>query len=215
MSVTVEDVLAGLAAQAAQVDFRKPDPLVMEAREQLVGEPRFELRRFFKRERMPRSIRTASGHGTRTPKQSALRDIIADALSGMPKKSWAALLTAERVDAQARAQLTLYLVKEARRSRRRDSFWPERIKRRPCRCRRAPSSEYLRDLVQLAVLHLEHPEEFRTFDARAQWFGVSRRNWCRQMEQPFSVLTSRATAWHEGAIKHIEHRLRLQRQDTG
>ena len=212
MSVTVEDVLAGLVAHAAHGDFRKPDPLVLEARDRMVGKPRFELREFFG-ERLPGKITTASGRGTRSVKKSARQVIVADALSGMPRKSWAALLTIMG-DVTARDELVGFALKEARRSRRRDRFWPDRILRRRCRCHRAPSDDYLEDLVQLAILHYEYPEVWKTYTARADWFGVSRRNWERVMEDPFRFLSMRVWGWNEGAIKHIVQRLKMQRQPT-
>jgi hypothetical protein len=212
--LTPEDVLKALVAHAAAVDFRKPDPLVMAARESKVGKTRptpwwsvLDL------ERGP-SIRSAKGHDERRISTASLHEIATDALIGMPKNSWNVVQTSIGMTGQARDNVTEKLLKEAWKSRKRDRFWPDSLNRKACPCHRAATQNYVEDLVELALLHLEHPIRFGTHDARAEWFGLSSAHWRRTMLQPYDVVSRPVWAWYKSGLDHIKYRLALRRRQT-
>lgn len=218
--MTPERVLSALAAHAQTLDVGRPDPLVMEAAEkQLAGiKPgKFKVVRDEETGEIDvaqswLALRTAQGKGTRGIGKTQLHEAAADALAGMPKRHWQALQVAIGIDLAAREAVIRRLLREAWKSRKRDNFWPASVDRQFCSCGRAPSADYVRDLVELAVKQLEHPQDFATHWQRARWFGFSERHWRRIMVQPFDVVSGQAWAWYHAGIGYIHRRLKRRRE---
>jgi hypothetical protein len=162
------------------------------------------------------SLRTALGRDTRRISRSALHEAAADALSGMPLRYWQALQVAIGIDSQARDAVYNRLLRTARSSQKRDDFWPDKIERRRRARRHAPAPDYVPDLVELAVMHLEHPDQFATHHQRAQWFGLADSKWhLHNMQKPFDLVSKRAWSWYDAGIGYMTNRLNRQRRETG
>lgn len=218
--MTPEQVLSALAAHAQSLDVGRPDPLVMEAAEARLGgiKPgKFKVVRDDETGDIDvaqswLALRTAQGHGTRSVGKSRLHEAAADALVGMPKRHWQALQVAIGIDMTAREAVVRRLMRAAWQSQKRDNFWPVSVDRQVCSCGRAPAGNYTRDLVELAVRQLEHPQDFATHWQRARWFGFSERHWRRIMVQPFDVVSGQVWGWYHAGIGHIHRRLRRRRE---
>lgn len=221
--IEAEDILAALLAHGQQLDGRRPDPLVEAVRESKVGRVRAGNWRAVRgpdgkidvAASWP-SLRTALGRDHRRINKNALHEVAADALLKMPKRPWQVLQTAIGANLRAREDVVAWLTREAWRAKKRDRYWPDKVARKACSCHRAAAPNYMHDLVQLAVLQLEHPIRFKTHDQRAQWFGLSNPHWRAVMQKPYDTISAPLwSKYHEG-IGHIELRLasRSRRAET-
>lgn len=167
-----------------------------------------------------KGLHTAKGTQSRSGKRpetiDTLNDIASDGLRGMPQThmraiEWAIL---NQADAGERLFRKLYRLGQVSRSDARSGSWPARLRRKRCACGRAPSDDYLPDLVTLALLELAHPERFSTHEKRATWFGLSVQHWKTTMRHPYGILRDRSMSWFDLAIDHIERQLRRRAREN-
>lgn len=214
--MTPERILAALVAHAQTVDFRRPDPLVMTERhapakrgaaweawltqDELAAAQRWH------------GIRTALGRDTRSMKRTALHEAAADALRGMPKHCLCAIYTSIQADAGARERIANKLERIATKSRAHDNFWPEEIRRSPGVDGRTANPNYAPDLIELAIRELEYPADINTHARRAEWFGVSERNWYKVVRKPYNLLSGNVWMWYYVAIGDTQRAIARNRR---
>ncbi|HNP65505.1 MAG TPA: hypothetical protein PKH39_16350, partial [Woeseiaceae bacterium] len=184
--MTPEDVLAALAARSPHGDFRRPDPIVEAARTPgRIGKKRPKnWRTIFAAEKTDQrgpSIKSAIGNDQRRVNRSATHEAAVDALKRIPKRAFQALQVSVGIDGEPRNALFDSLLAEARESKARDKFWPTVIVRQRTPGDIRPNPDYVPDMVELALLHLQNPAALATHESRARWFRVSHITWRRKL----------------------------------
>jgi hypothetical protein len=215
--MTPENILASLVAHGHQLDYGRPDPLIMEARADLVGKTKPVNWSVLTAEhgidpRLLVAIRSADGSQSRSGSTHSVAEVAADALVGMSGRSWNTIQVAVGMSSTARASLQRSLARVARQLQQRERIWPDTIRRQCCSCGRTAAEDYIPDLVELALMHLEQPMALRQQTTRAQWFGMSERNWHRVAARPFDQVAAHLWSWYFAGIGHIQGRLRRRNQ---
>lgn len=217
--MTPEDILGALVTHSAQLDFGKPDPLIMAARDEKIGKVRPQNWRLLVRdadgtsrvELWPRTT-SALGSQTRTASSHSIAEIAADALIGLHERNWHALQCSIGIGEAVRPALTARLERIAYRMKNGERVWRNKIRRRRCVCGRTASTDYVPDLVELAICHLEQPWTFRYERTRAEWFGLTESHWHAVARRPFDQVAAHIWSWYFAGIGHIQHRIIQRRQ---
>ena len=211
--MTPEQVLSALVTHSQSLHMGTPDPLVMAVREEKIGKKRplnwSLLRRGDDREYIEiwPSVRSAQGRDSGRISRFSIAEVAAYALVGMPDRNWQALQCAIGVGDNARGAIFARVHTKAIRSREDDQFWPAKVRRRRCACGRAPAQDYLLDIVELSIRQLEDPVVYNTNHARADWFGMSERNWYGVMRRPYDAVSAHLWFWYHAGIGHIQNRV--------
>ena len=210
--VTPEQVLAALVSHSQKLDFGTPDPLIIEARDSKIGKARPINWRLLGRsideqiELWP-ATRSALGKQKIQISRYSIAAVAVDALLGMFDRNWHALQLSIGVGEAVRPILVRRLIRTANRMKNEERIWPNRIRRRCCPCGRAPAPDYVLDLVELAVRHLEDPYNYRHQRTRAEWFGISESHWHAVARRPFDQTAAHVWSWYYAGIGHIQHRI--------
>lgn len=210
--MTPEDVLGALVTHSHKLDFGRPDPIIMAAREEKVGKKRCQNWRLLGRavdehvELLP-ATPSALGKQSRSSSKHSIQEVAADALIGMYERNWHALQCSIGIGESVRPALVSRLERIAYRTQKHERIWPSRIRRRKCQCGRSAAADYVPDLVELAVRHLEEPFELRHQKTRAEWFGLTESHWHAVARRPFDQVAAHVWAWYYAGIGHIQHRI--------
>ncbi len=210
--MTPEDVLGALVTHSQQLDFAAPDPLIMAARDGKIGNARPQNWRLLGRSVDERvelwpATRSALGKQTFRASSHSIAEIAADALVGMFERNWHALQCSIGVGDTVRPILASRLLRIAYRMKKTERVWPDRIRRRCCGCGRAAAADYVPDLVELAIRHLEDPFFYRHNRVRAEWFGLAESHWHAVARRPFDQVAVHVWSWYYAGIGHIQHRI--------
>lgn len=212
--MTPEEVLGALVTHSQSLDFGKPDPLVIAASVGKTGRIRPRNWRLIigrknaddKVEIWP-GTRTALGSQTHRASKFSVSEVAADALIGMYERNWHTLQIAIGVGDAVRPLLCNRLRRVARRMKKDERVWPDSVSRRNCFCGHSPAIDYIPDLVELAVRHLEDPFLFKTHRVRYEWFSMSETQWHAKMRQPYDAVSAHVWAWYHAGIGHIQNRI--------
>jgi len=154
-------------------------------------------------------LRTASGSGTYSRRaMPGAQELVAEAVANMPPIYWSAILWTIAGDGEAFRHMYRKLMDRARKSQRRDRFWPAEIARRRLESGHIPAPDYVPDLVFLAIQELRHPQLFRSDVLRANWFRISDSHWHKVVGRPYGVLQATVLVWFGEGCAHIVERLR-------
>ena len=210
--MTPEDILGALVTHSGKLDFGTPDPLIIEARDSKIGKARPMNWRLLGRSKDEQielwpSTRSALGKQKIQASRHSIADIAVDALLGMFDRNWHALQCSIGVGEAVRPILVGRLTRIANRMKKEERIWPNRIRRQCCLCGRAPAADYVPDLVELAVRHLEDPYNYRHHKTRAEWFGMSESHWHAVARRPFDQTAAHVWSWYYAGIGHIQHRI--------
>lgn len=212
--MTPEQVLGALVTRSMSLDFGSPDPLVIEARTSKIGKVKPVNWRLFASngderllELLP-SMPSALGRQTHAASKHSVSEVAADALIGMYERNWHALQCAIGVGSAVRPLVVNRLLRIAYRMQKSERVWRDTVRRQPCECGRYPSADYVPDLVELAVRHLEDPFSYRTHRRRARWIGLSESHWHAVMSRPFDQVAAHVWSWYYAGIGHIQNRIR-------
>ncbi len=155
------------------------------------------------------AVPTAKGRqSSHSMKSAGLSAMAAQVVSGMPLIEWAAILWIINSDAQAYKRLEHRLLKVAYQAARTQNDWPINVKRDRLPSGHRLASDYVPDLVTLALLELRDPGAFSTHEQRATWFCVPQRSWYRLLRKPYGSLQTKCFTWFGGGCSYISHRLR-------
>ncbi len=210
-------VLGALVVRSQSFAFGTPDPLVMAAQAGKVGKAKPMNWRILWQpesyegdtviELLP-AIRSANGRQTFAPSKHCVSEIAADALIGMYERNWHTLQCSIGIGDEVRPLLVNRLKRIAYRIKKDERIWRENVRRGSCQCGHSPSTDYVPDLVELAVRHLEHPFTYATHRARAKWFRLSESHWHAVMSRPFDQVAAHIWSWYYAGIGHIQNRIR-------
>lgn len=219
--LTLEDVLASLSGRGRWFDTGTGDKrnkrnLLHTGDLRKLEDALHEIRGEKKEKgaaKLPRNIETADGTDTRNKLTGDnFTPALADAVLGMPGIEWAAIEWIVDGNQRAKDKLESRLLALARRSQDNDDFWPVTLRRADGVDGRKASTDYVPDLVRLAIMDLRFPNTFETQHARATWFGITDRHWRRLMLKPYGLLQVRTQAWLGGGCGHITRRLAASRR---
>lgn len=213
--MTPEQVLGALVARSMSLDFGSPDPLVIAAQADKVGKAKALNWRLLsgnidddaRIELLP-ATPSALGKQTHAPSKHSVADVAGDALIGMYERNWHTLQCAIGVGSAVRPLVVNRLTRIAYRMKKSERIWRDTVRRQSCECGRYPSADYVPDLVELAVRHLEDPFTFRTHRKRAVWIGLSESHWHAVMSRPFDQVAAHIWSWYFAGIGHIQSRIR-------
>ncbi len=213
--MTPEQVLGALVARSMSLDFGTPDPLVMEAKAGKIGKARPVNWRLLPGntdddphiELLP-ATPSALGKQTRAASKYSMSEVAADAIIGMYERNWHTLQCAIGVGSAVRPLVVNRLTAIAYRIKNSERVWRDTVRRQPCECGRYPLPDYVPDLVELAVRHLEDPFSYHTHRTRALWIGLSESHWHAVMSRPFDQVAAHIWSWYYAGIGHIQNRIR-------
>lgn len=211
-----EDILGALVTHSQDLDLGKPDPLIMASNPGKIGKRTPTNWRLLIGKAGGKKIelsptRTALGGSTYKPSRFSIAEVAADALVGIPERNWKTLQCSIGVPGDARSIVMARLWTQVQHSKRSDKFWPDKIRRRGCRCGRAPAENYALDIVEMAIRSLENPAKFSTHQARADWFGMSESHWRAVGSKPFDHVSAHLWSWYHAGIGHIQNRINRRR----
>lgn len=212
--MTPEQVLAALVSRSMSLDFGSPDPLVMAAQVGKIGKAKALNWRLMacrveddpSLEMLP-ATPSALGKQTHAPTRHSVSEVAADALIGMYERNWHTLQCAIGIGSAVRPLVVNRLTRIAYRMKKSERIWRDTVRRKPCECGRYPSPDYVPDLVELAVKHLEDPFTYRTHRMRARWIGLSEAHWHGVMSRPFDQVAAHIWSWYFAGIGHIQNRI--------
>ncbi len=211
--MTPESVLAALVTHSQDMGIGRPDPLVLEASRSKRGKLRPKPWKLIIRNddgdriEIYNTGRSAQCAGTFRASTFSLAEVAADALLGMYERNWQALQCALCIGVNVRPQVKDRLIRIAYRLKDSERRWRKGVRRQPCDHGRMAALDYVPDLAELAVRHLEDPYVYQTHRARYEWFGMSKGNWHDVMSRPFDQVAAHLWSWYHQGIGHIQHRI--------
>ncbi len=213
--MTPEQVLGALVSRSMSLNMGTPDPLVMDAQACKIGKARPLNWRLLsgntdddtRIELLP-ATPSALGRQTHAPSRHSVSEVAADALIGMYERNWHTLQCSIGVGSAVRPLVVNRLLRIAYRMKKSERIWRDTVRRQPCKCGRYPSTDYVPDLVELAVRHLENPFAYSTHRNRALWIGLSESHWHAVMSRPFDQVAAHIWSWYYAGIGHIQNRIR-------
>lgn len=204
---TPESVIAAIVGHSQRLEFGAPDPLIMTARKSKVGKTQPAKWYVQSDESISIAPLSADGKQTRPTTRYSVEEIASDALIGMTERHWHTLQVAIGIGDEVRPLVAARLRRIATRLQKRERLWPSRIRRKVCACGRSAAVDYIPDLVELTMLHLEEPRHFSHQVARARWFGLSESHWHAVARRPYDQVAAHLWAWYYAGIGHIQHRI--------
>jgi hypothetical protein len=207
--MTPEQVIAHLSARTMSLDLRRPDPLVVDSDRAEVLRAAANRPTFRALSGAVEDLRMSPApSNTQTRGKSPARDCLdaARVLAGMPSVSWLAVRVAVGVGDDSRSTLHKRLRGMAARKIT-DEKWPARMNRRHIPGRPAPCDLWYHDIVELALLELECPNDFGEVTKKSDFVGVSRQTWYAHWREPADYLSDRLWQWYYEGLGHIEGRL--------
>lgn len=129
------------------------------------------------------------------------------ACGSMPRLSWVTLTYTVFGADEDRTTLWAELMSRASKLSVREQ-WPTAMRRGRCMCGRAPSTGYKQDLCTLVLLEWAHPNDFRTQEQLARWFGVDQSTWSKVVSKRYQPLRDALEIWFGGALGHIWRSIR-------
>lgn len=211
--MTPEQILGFIVSHSATLEWGKPDSLIMQGRAAKVGLEHPQNWRLLQQGdgaliALEPPTPSALGKQSKPAGVYSLSEVAADALIGMYDRNWHAIQVAIGIGDTVRPLLAQRLSRIAYRLHKGSPKpWPKRIRRRQCECGRTAAADYVPDLVELAIRHLEQPYQYRSNSMRARWFGLAESHWLAVGRPPFDQVAAHLWSWYYAGIGHIQHRI--------